>query len=308
MVTTATHDTKRDEDVRARLALLSEQPGLWFDAVHRWSALTSSYHTGQWPDRNAEYLFYQTLVGAWPVCVTRMTAYMEKASREAKVHTLWTSPNAEYDDALRAFVEGCLHDRAFTEDVSRFVEPLVQPGRINSLSQTLLKLTSPGVPDVYQGTELWSLRLVDPDNRRPVDYLERRRALAEVKQLNACAIWRRADEGLPKMWVTHAALQLRQRRASSFGAHGRYTAIHADGPLAAHVVAFQRGDDVLTVAPRLVIHADGRWRGTSISVPPGSWRNVLTGQSVAAGRLDLATLWQEFPVALLERAESRGHT
>jgi (1->4)-alpha-D-glucan 1-alpha-D-glucosylmutase len=301
MLTTATHDTKRGEDVRTRLAVLSEQPGLWSDAVRRWSAMTESHRTRDWPDRNTEYFFYQTLVGAWPLCTERLTVYMEKVSREAKVHTSWTSPNAEYDDALRAFVEASLADAAFLQDVQKFVESMVGPGRINSLAQTLIKLTAPGVPDLYQGTELWALQLVDPDNRRPVDYAERRRALSEVTSLGAAAIWRRADEGLPKMWVTYAALQIRQRRPGSFDARAPYAAVHARGPMARHVVAFRRGEDVMTIVPRLSIRADGRWHGTTVPISPGIWHNVLTGERIDEGEVDAAALWQDFPVALLER-------
>jgi (1->4)-alpha-D-glucan 1-alpha-D-glucosylmutase len=305
MLSTATHDTKRGEDMRARLALLSEQPSVWIDAVRRWSAMAQPHRTGEWPDRNTEYLFYQTLVGAWPVCAERLIAYMEKACREAKTHTSWTAPDANYEDAVRSFVTRCLTDRDLMEDIRQFIESLLEPGRINSLAQTLIKLTAPGVPDLYQGTELWSLHLVDPDNRRPVDYEERRRALAEVKQLSALEIWQRADEGLPKMWVTHAALQLRQRRQDAFGALSCYTAVEALGPLADHVVAYRRGENVMTIVPRLVVSANGSWRGNTLCVPGGSWTNVLTGHRVDGGSVDLSELWRDFPVALLERASSR---
>ena len=301
MLATATHDTKRGEDVRARLAALSEIPDAWIAAVTRWSAMTAAHRTGQWPDRNTEYFFYQTLAGAWPICAERLGSYIEKASREAKVHTSWTSPHPEYEQALRTFVQACLDDRVFMEDVKHFVEPLIAPGRVNSLAQTLLKLTSPGVPDLYQGTELWSLHLVDPDNRRPVDYDERRRALDEAKSLGAQAIWGRDDDGLFKMWVTHAALLVRRRRPEAFGAEGSYAPVYASGPLASHVVAFLRGDSAMTVVPRLVIGAGGRWCGTKLEVPPGQWRNVLTDRTVASGEVDLAGLWRECPVALLER-------
>jgi (1->4)-alpha-D-glucan 1-alpha-D-glucosylmutase len=301
MLATATHDTKRGEDVRTRLAAVSETPDSWIAAVTRWSAMTRTHRAGEWPDRNMEYLFYQTLVGAWPICAERLTAYVEKASREAKVHTSWTSPQPEYDQALRAFVEACLDDRSFMEDVRQFVEPLIGPGRINSLAQTLLKLTSPGVPDLYQGTELWNLDLVDPDNRRPVDYDERRRALVEAKSLGGPAIWQRGDDGLFKIWITHAALHLRQRHPDAFGAQGSYTAVCARGPLLSRVVAFLRGETIMTIVPRLVIGAAGRWRGTTVDVPPGQWRNVLTDRSVAPGEADLGEIWRECPVALLER-------
>ena len=301
MLTTATHDSKRGEDVRTRLAVLSEQPGAWSDAVVRWSAMTQSHRKGEWPDRNTEYFFYQTLVGAWPVCADRLIAYMEKATREAKVHTSWTTPHADYDAAVRAFVDSCLADPVFMEDVRAFVESIVGPGRINSLAQTLLKLTSPGVPDLYQGTELWALHLVDPDNRRSVDYAERRHALSVVSSLDPPAILQRGDEGLPKIWVTHAALQLRQRRRDSFGARGSYAPVHAQGPLACHVVAFRRGEDVMTIVPRLITRAAGRWDGTTIPVSPGVWHNVLTGKRVDGGEIEISELWQDFPVALLER-------
>jgi (1->4)-alpha-D-glucan 1-alpha-D-glucosylmutase len=302
MLTTATHDTKRGEDVRARLAVLSEQPESWIEAVRRWSAMTAPHRSGEWPDRNTEYFFYQTLVGAWPICAERLTAYMEKASREARVHTSWTSPHAEYDAALRRFVEACLADSAFMRDVGSFVEPLVAFGRINSLAQTLLKLTAPGVPDLYQGTELWSLHLVDPDNRRPVDYPRRRRALANVKSLSPSAIWQRADEGLPKMWVTHAALQMRGRHPEAFGARAGYRIVEANGTRASQVVAFLRGNMVMPVVPRLVMRASGSWRGTTIEVPAGQWRDALSNRRVEAGEVDVTELWDQFPVALLERS------
>jgi (1->4)-alpha-D-glucan 1-alpha-D-glucosylmutase len=301
MLATATHDTKRGEDVRTRLAVLTEQPQQWIEAVRRWTEMTRAHRTNTWPDRNTEYFFYQTLVGAWPVSAERLSAYMEKATHEAKAHTSWTAPNAEYDAAIKTFVAGCLADQAFMADVERFVEPLLHPGRINAVAQALVKLTSPGVPDVYQGTELWALHLVDPDNRRPVDYEERRRALAAVKALTATAIWRRADEGLPKIWVVHQALQLRQRKPDTFSAQGSYTAVPAAGPLGEHVVAYLRGDDVMTVVPRLVLGAGGSWANTTITLTPGTWRNVLTGAEVAGGPVDLRELWRDFPVALLER-------
>ncbi len=304
MLATSTHDTKRAEDVRARLAVISEQPRAWIEAVRRWSLLTRSHRTADWPDRNAEYFFYQTLVGAWPICADRLAAHMEKASREAKVHTSWTSPNVEYESALGAFVNGCLGDSAFMQDVGRFVEPLVAPGRINSLAQTLIKLTSPGVPDFYQGTELWTLHLVDPDNRGPVDYEQRRRALADIKSSSPSSIWQRADEGLPKLWVIHAALQLRHRRPETFGTRASYTPVHAHGPLACHVVAFRRSVDVMTIVPRLGTRAEGQWRGTTIPVGPGVWHNTLSGQRIDSGEIDVAELWQDFPVALLEHIHS----
>ena len=301
MLATATHDTKRGEDVRARLAVLSESPGEWATAVRRWSAMAQQHRMRDWPDRNTEYLLYQTLVGAWPLTAQRLTAYMEKATREAKVHTSWTAPNEEYDVALKRFIEACLADEALMADVQALVERLVTPGRVNSLAQTLVKLTAPGVPDIYQGTELWSLDLVDPDNRRPVDYDERRRALAELDALTPAEIWHRADEGLPKLWVVRQALALRHRHPDAFGRAGAYAPLFAEGTLAGHVVAFRRGGGVVAVVPRLVLGAGSDWRGTGVTIPRGEWLNVLDGERFEGGAIELGGLWRTFPVALLER-------
>jgi len=300
MLATSTHDTKRGEDVRARLALLSEVPAQWTAAVRRWSTIADGHRSAEWPDRNTEYLFYQTLVGAWPLDVERAVAYMEKATREAKAHTSWTTPNVAYDSALRRFVEGVLADEAFVGEIRAFVEPLVTAGWVNALSQVLLKLTAPGVPDMYQGTELWSLHLVDPDNRRPVDYDLRRRALRDVHTLRPGEIWSRAAEGLPKLWVVHHALALRSRRAELFDARGTYTAMRARGTRAGHVVAFARGGGSITVVPRLVCGLAGDWADTAIDLPDGPWHNVLSGEQFA-GEVHVAELLRPFPVALLER-------
>ena len=302
MLATATHDTKRGEDVRARLAILSEIPGAWGDAVKRWAEMTERHRSNGYPDRNIEYFFYQTLVGAWPLDAERAVAYMEKATREAKAHTSWTSPNADYDAALRRFVESALADDEFVNDVRGFVEPLVTQGWVNSLAQVLLKLTWPGVPDIYQGTEMWSLHLVDPDNRRPVDYDVRRRALREVQELTAEQIWGRASEGLPKLWVVHQALKLRARRPEWFNADSSYTPLGAEGACAAHVLAFARGGGALTVVPRLVSRLAGDWRDTTLTLPAGQWRNVLSNDDVT-GRVTANDLFTRFPVALLERVD-----
>jgi (1->4)-alpha-D-glucan 1-alpha-D-glucosylmutase len=301
MIATSTHDTKRGEDVRTRLALLSEVPTEWIDAVRRWSGMTASHRTGEWPDRSTEYFFYQTVVGAWPVSIERVTAYLEKATREAKVHTSWTTPQPEYDAAVKSYVERSLGDPRFADAVREFVERLLGPGRMNSLAQTLIKLTAPGVPDLYQGTELWSLHLVDPDNRRPVDYQQRRTVVDELERLSPSAILQRADEGLPKMWVIRQALHLRRRLPEAFGVHGDYVPVYATGPKADHVVAFARAGEVLTIVPRLVIGARGDWSGTEILIPAGIWHNVLTGHDVQSGPVAMADLWTEFPVALLHR-------
>ncbi len=310
MLATSTHDTKRSEDVRARLSLLSEIPERWGAAVRGWFERNARHRggsRGDCPDRNAEYLLYQTLVGAWPISAERAAAYMEKAAREAKAHTSWTRTNSEYEEALRAFVHGVLDDPGFVADLEAFVAPLVEPGRINSLAQTLLKIASPGVPDFYQGSELWDLSLVDPDNRRPVDYGLRHRLLAELKEgdgkkgMPPEAILARADEGLPKLWLTHQGLQLRRRRPEAFGPEGDYEPLPVAGERADHAVAFARGGEVAVVVPRLPLRLGGDWRGTTVELPPGSWRDELTGEEVAGGERPVAELLARFPVALLAR-------
>jgi (1->4)-alpha-D-glucan 1-alpha-D-glucosylmutase len=262
--------------------------------------------SGAWPDRNAEYLFYQTLVGAWPIDAGRAWAYMEKAAREAKRETSWTRPNPAYEDALRRFVEGTLADPAFRAEVEGFVAPLVAPGRVNSLSQVLWKLAAPGVPDFYQGTELWDLSLVDPDNRRAVDYGLRRRLLAELAaEPPPEEILARAGEGLPKLWLIRQGLALRRRRPELFGEGAGYRPLAAQGERATHLVAFARSArgepaGVVAAAPRLVIGLDGDWRETTLALPPGTWNDVLTGEE-RAGEVAAADLLGRFPVALLER-------
>jgi glycogen debranching enzyme GlgX/malto-oligosyltrehalose synthase len=307
LLATSTHDTKRSEDVRARLALLSEVPARWASAVRRWAALNERHRTGELPDRNIEYLLYQTLVGAWPISPERVVGYLEKAAREAKVHTSWNRPDLAYEAAVRRFAEGALGDPGFHADLERFVAPLVAPGRVNALAQTLLKLTAPGIPDLYQGTELWDLSLVDPDNRRPVDF-ERRRQL--LRQLDGGAsperILRHAEEGLPKLWVVRQALSVRRRWPQAFGPQAGYSPLVADGSAADHVVAYLRGERAITVVPRLGLRLRRRWGDTALDVPAGGWRNVLTDEVLEGGRIPLRQLLARFPVALLAREDPPG--
>jgi (1->4)-alpha-D-glucan 1-alpha-D-glucosylmutase len=302
MLASSTHDTKRSEDVRARINLLSEIPDRWSEAVRRWAEINDRYRRENLPDRNTEYLLYQTLVGAWPIETDRVLAYMEKASREAKTHTSWTNPNPAYEDALRAFIEGIMNHPPFTTDLQEFVKPLVEPGRINSLAQTLLKLTAPGVPDFYQGTELWDLSLVDPDNRRPVDYQKRRRFLAKMKQMTAEQVWSRMDSGLPKMWLIRKILKLRHER-QLFAPEHSYRAVVPRGAKSAHVIAFVRGERAATVVPRWSLKR-GNWGDTAIEIPNGTWRNALTNESVDGGEILITDLLKNFPVALLSREEA----
>src|ERR1019366_5825790 len=276
MLTLSTHDTKRSDDVRARLAVLTEMPAKFGGALNRWSRMNNDLRTelfgggpGDMPDRNTEYLLYQTLIGAWPITIERMQECMLKAVREAKQKTSWTANNAEFEDALHQFIEAVIRYAPFVTDLERFVDEMKDAGRVNSLAQTLIKHTAPGVPDLYQGSELWDLTLVDPDNRRPVDYTVRARLLREIARLPAteaaAEAVRRADEGLPKLWTIHRALCLRRERPESFGAQAAYTPLNAEGPQAGHVVAYLRGEDVATIVPRLVTLMGSKRQG-------GEWR------------------------------------
>ena len=299
MVSLSTHDTKRSEDVRARLALLSEIPERWADTVRGWMEMNRHLKAAGVPDANTEYLLYQTLVGAHPLETARAVAYMEKASKEAKVHTSWINAGPDYDAGLKAFVEAILDHPDFVSSLSAFADRLTQPGRVNSLAAKLLTLTAPGVPDLYQGCELWDLSLVDPDNRRPVDYDHRRRLLAELEGMSAQQAWVRADEGLPKLLVVRRALELRAERPEVF-ASGGYRPLGVAGSKSEHAVAFGRGEEVVTVVPRLVLGLGDGWGDTVVELPPGRWRNRLTGAD-EQGVIRLAMLFEEFPVALLAR-------
>jgi (1->4)-alpha-D-glucan 1-alpha-D-glucosylmutase len=310
MTTLSTHDTKRSDDVRARLAVLSEIPGRFGAAVQRWSRMNSAFRTGKrgspaMPDRNTEYLYYQTLIGTWPLSIDRAQAYMLKAVREAKQQTTWVANNKEFEDALRMFIELTLNYAPFLRELQQFVARVQDAGRVNSLTQTLLKHTAPGVPDLYQGTELWDLSLVDPDNRRPVDYALRKRLLCELKRMTgedvAAQVMMRADEGLPKMWTIHRALELRRERPDCFGSEAEYTPLEVDGDKHDHVIAYLRGEDVVTVVPRLTLKLGGAWKDTMVVLPKGRWRNRLTGGSVEGGVITMRLLMKDFPVALLVR-------
>jgi len=302
MTTLSTHDTKRADDVRARLAVITEVPGRWKTALRRWSRMNAAFRTGTNPDRNTEYFLYQTLIGAWPIAKDRLIAYMEKATHEAKQQTSWTQQNGEFEDALRSFIERILESKEFVSELDNFVGSVLKAGRINSLAQTLVKYTAPGVPDTYQGSELWDLSLVDPDNRRPVDYDLRRRMLSELESgMDVEEIERRMDSGLPKLWIVHNALCLRREHPEWFGAEAEYTPLVAEGSKAEHLVGYLRGARVATLVPRWTLSLSDRWGATTVELPPGQWKNVLTRDAVTGGRVRVQTLLQRFPVALLTR-------
>jgi len=343
MLSLTTHDTKRSEDVRARINVLSEVPGEWKAALKRWHGLNASKKQtldGEVaPDRNDEYLLYQTLIGAWPARPQteaefedfreRIAAYMLKAIKEAKVHTSWVNPNEAYDQAMNHFVRGILAasaDDAFVDDFSRFCQRIAYVGMLNSLAQTLLKITSPGVPDFYQGTELWDLSLVDPDNRRPVDFAKRSKLLRAIKDrerenhgLLASELLETWPDGRVKLYVTHCALELRRTRREIFQ-DGDYLPVYAAGAMGEHVCAFLRRrarSCVLVAVPRFLaalvspgekLTRGAIWQDGALALPdnaPSEWLNIFTGEPAVATRastkssLPLSSLFARFPVALL---------
>ena len=280
----STHDTKRGEDVRARLAVLAEIPDRWATFAETFLAATAV------PNRAFGYFLAQTLVGAGPIERGRMHAYAEKAMREASDGTSWTSPDAAFESAVHAAVDLAYDDAALRTVWSALDSEITRPGWSNSLGQKLVQLTMPGVPDVYQGTELWEDSLVDPDNRRPVDFEARRRLLAGSAgppPIDA--------SGAAKLWMTRQALQARRDRSDLFTA---YTPVFADGPAASHLVGFDRGG-AIALATRLPVRlaAAGGWGDTVVDLP-GAYTDTLTGTAYA-GRVPVADLLTQFPVALL---------
>ena len=298
MTTLSTHDTKRSEDVRARLGVLSEQPAAWSEAVREWRRLSED-HRSPVLDGSTEYLLWQTLFGTWddgPLPEDRLQAYLLKAIREAKRHTTWTSPDEEYEQAVAAFASAVLTDAAVLESVRRFAARQTEFVRAATLGQKLVQLTMPGVPDVYQGTELVDLSLVDPDNRRPVDYQHR---IDRLRRLDDGA--KPDDLSDEKLLVTSRALRLRRQYPEAFA--GSYTPLPTSN---GHAVAFARGDAVITVATRLpaALHRLGGWGDSTVVLPSGQWKNVLTGHEVGSGAARIHELLENLPVALLRRVWS----
>jgi (1->4)-alpha-D-glucan 1-alpha-D-glucosylmutase len=333
MNATATHDTKRGEDLRARINVLSEMPDEWRRHVELWhemnKPLKRTVEGEEVPSRNREYFLYQTLVGAWPFderagLVERLKQYMLKAAREAKTHTFWLDNNSEYEDALLDFTEKLLTTSGeFLKSFTAFQKRVAYYGVFNSLAQAVIKLTVPGVPDFYQGTELWDLSLVDPDNRRPVDYELRRQLLGELRESagsNAAALagqlLARPADGRVKLFVIYRTLQARREQRELF-AQGDYLPLNVTGEHAAHVVAFARRQGerfAMTIAPRLLASVVGEdqlpvgdvWRDTTVELPedaPRTLRNLFTDESLkATKRVAVADALRHFPVALLNGA------
>lgn len=293
MTTLTTHDTKRGEDVRARIGVLSQVPSLWVELVQRWEITSPS------PDPLTGLFLWQNIFGVWPADGTvstelrgRLHGYTEKAIREAAVHTTWNDPAPEFEAAVHNWLDSVL-DGPVAVELTEAAARLDQHAKADALGQKLIALTAPGIPDVYQGTELWEDSLVDPDNRRPVDYTVRRAQLAAVSNPAAH----------PKLRVVHAALRLRRQRPDTFLAGG-YQAVPADGTAAEHIVAFLRGDDVLVAVSRWTVGlADHGWGDTTLTLPAGAWTDVLT-EATFSGQVPASELFAEMPVALLARADA----
>jgi len=300
MLATATHDNKRSEDVRTRISVLSEMPDRWSEALHSWAQLTAPAWNNRTPDRHAEYLLYQTLIGAWPISRERTWGYMLKACREAKIRTSWHEPNTGYEENIRGFVDGVYDTPAFIASLESFIEPLILPGRINSLAQTLIKMIVSGVPDFYQGTELWDLSLVDPDNRRPVDFTQRAELLRRCRTLTAVQVLAEWDEGTPKLWMTDRVLALRRERPAEFSGSSKYQPLVAQGGHLGNVLAFRRGENLIAVVPRFTLSIKGEWGDTRLPLPRGVWRNFFT-DATSSDSIDPGDLFDGFPVALLVR-------
>jgi (1->4)-alpha-D-glucan 1-alpha-D-glucosylmutase len=290
MTTTSTHDTKRGEDVRARIAVLAELPDLWETALGELLRLSPL------PDPSFGNLLWQGVLGAWPASRERLHAYAEKAMREAGDRTTWTSPDTTYEREVHAAVDAAYDDPAVTAVLHGVLERVTEPGWGNSLSTKLVALTMPGVPDVYQGSELWEQSLVDPDNRRPVDFDVRRRVLARVLAGERPVLTARLDDrGDAKLLVTQAALTLRRTQPHRFTT---YAPLDASGDAAEHVLAFDRGGAV-TVATRLPVGlAAHGWADTTLALPRGTWADLLTGREYTGDAL-ARELMADYPVALL---------
>jgi len=349
LIATSTHDAKRGEDVRARINVLSEIPGEWKDGLVRWRRANKKkkmkFEGQVVPDRNEEYLLYQILIGAWPVrpmdsaeysiFKTRIRQYMLKAVREAKVNSSWINPNTVYEEVLMKFIEKVMEPypgSQFLQDFLPFQKKVSHYGMFNALSQTLLKITSPGVPDFYQGTELWSFTLVDPDNRGPVDYAVRVKLLEELKQQEAempqpaftKELVDRRENGAIKLYLIYRALNFRRDHRKLFE-EGEYLPLDAAGTCKDNICCFARRNGqhtVIVAAPRFFTRlapaetlplAEEIWKDTHIVLPfkakNAAYRNIFTGKNVTTSdrdgiqTLSVADIIRDFPVALLEEVD-----
>ncbi|MFW6296824.1 MAG: malto-oligosyltrehalose synthase, partial [Halothece sp.] len=327
MNATATHDTKRGEDVRARLNVLAEIPEEWGKQVQEWSEINAAHKNDTIPDPNDEYFFYQTLVGAYPFdseeipnFTERVKQYMIKAVREAKVHTAWLHPDNEYEEGFIQFVEKVLkpsQSNSFLQKFLPFQKQVAEYGIYNSLTQVLIKNTVPGVPDLYQGAELWDLSLVDPDNRRPVNYDKRMAVLTDIEekaQKNVLQLiqelFATKEDGRIKLFVTHRVLQARKACRAIFD-KGDYSPLPVSGKWKESVVAFARTYDnntVVAIAPRFLSSliqpgelplGNQVWEDTTVELPQKQWQNAITSHTLEGNKILIGDVLAHFPVALL---------
>jgi len=330
---TATHDTKRGEDARARLAVLSEMPEAWAAAVRAWheaaAPLRDTVRGNPAPGKRGEWPFFQALAGAWPVGLTlddeaglqdlcqRLVAFVSKAFREAKRRTSWTDQDQRFEGAVDNYIRSLFSPerRAILGGIHATIATIEPAGFVNSLAQLALKMTLPGVPDIYQGTELPDHSMVDPDNRRPVDFELRQKLLPELRAMSAQDVMKRWRDGLPKFWLMLRLLDLRRRSPGLF-AEGTYEPLDIEGDGAAHVIAFARRSAeewVMVAVPRLALSLTSPDRpaliapsvmdGTFLQLPVGADRFLtLDGSMIEApdGRVALSELWSALPVAVLE--------
>lgn len=305
MIATTTHDTKRSEDARLRISALSEVPDAWAASVRDWSSRAAAHRRRGLPDPATEYLVWQTLVGAFPLSEQRLLTYLEKAMREAKLKTSWLNQDADYEAAVLGFAKGVLADTELMASVREFVSGLLPAARYSSLSQTLIKLTACGVPDIYQGSELWDTRLTDPDNRGAVDIAQAQKLLSVARHASAPQVLDRSDDGLPKLWLLMRVLEVRARRPNLFAAEAQYRPLHAEGLHAARALSYARGDQMVVIAPRLWsrVLSEG-WGDTRLSLPKGRFRNVFDRDASYTGEVALAEALRSFPVALLIQDEA----
>ncbi|MET0990341.1 MAG: malto-oligosyltrehalose synthase, partial [Glaciihabitans sp.] len=292
LTTLSTHDTKRGEDTRTRISVLAEIPERWEETL---AFLRSKAPLGDGP---LEALLWQAIIGAWPASRERLHAYAEKASREAGDSTTWTEPNESFEEKMHALIDSAFDQADVAEALTAFVDSIKQAGWSNSLTAKLVQLTAPGVPDVYQGSELWETSLVDPDNRRPVDYDLRRQYLADIDAGTLPPI---DETGAAKLLVTASALRLRRDHPELFT---RYVDAPVLGHAAEHAIAFDRGGAV-TVGTRLPLGLAGKggWGDTFVVVPQRPVVDVLTGRTFDGGMIPLAELLSDYPVALLAPQE-----
>lgn len=335
LLASSTHDTKRGEDVRARLNVLSEIPQEWAAALKHWSQLNEKHKVTLEdeivPDPNEEYLLYQTIVGTWPlevmdasthkIYISRIQKYMEKAVKEAKIHSSWLNPDQEHDQALSQYIDRILENRSenvFLQELKKFTPSISTWGLLNSLSQTLLKLTSPGIPDIYQGNEIWDFSLVDPDNRRPVDYHKRQSLLQAISETtNIEELLTQPQDGRMKLFLIHKILQFRKTQPQLFD-EGIYVPLKVQGSLNAHVIAYARvhqSQIAMIITTRFYstlmkdFHDPKRedlWKDTYLELPVEfsdcRFINLLNQESIAAEKshIRLDPLLKKFPMALLE--------